>query len=101
VFREARLKTGHLHKTPKRAHRARFGAAGARSSNPQQAKNPVMTHQSDIPEEKGINRRRAGLSRRNFVVGSMGLAGSFAAGRAAADTLKAMVWQDEAGETFL
>jgi sulfane dehydrogenase subunit SoxC len=47
-----------------------------------------MTNRSDIPvEERGANRGQSGLSRRNFIAASTGLAGSIVAGRAAADSL--------------
>ena len=47
-----------------------------------------MTNRSAIPvEERGANRRPSGLSRRNFIAASTGLAGAIAADLAAADSL--------------
>ncbi|MDI4233759.1 sulfite dehydrogenase [Bradyrhizobium sp. Arg237L] len=47
-----------------------------------------MTNRSDIPvEERDADRGRSGLSRRNFIAASTGLAGSIVADRAAADSL--------------
>src|SRR5262245_6752110 len=47
-----------------------------------------MGNQSNLPDASGNTHRRAsGLSRRNFIAASTGLAGSIAAGQAVADTL--------------
>jgi sulfane dehydrogenase subunit SoxC len=46
-----------------------------------------MTNRSDISVEKGADRGEGGLSRRNLIAATAGLAGSIVAGRAAAESL--------------
>ena len=46
-----------------------------------------MTNRSDISVEKGADRGKGGLSRRNLIAATAGLAGTIVAGRAAAESL--------------